>query len=167
MENYCLGFEKLMDGKDCSLCKAKELGNNKALAFYRYKDGYTKFDVVDTSHKLFFGKRVDQHMGFNTMNLIGLQEALTMIQESSLYKNLVKNWREDGVITKKPIFRKLDDRGIILIDLLDELKRCPEKSLEGLLQTHKDHLVYICATPERLRFESVGREYYQTGQQNN
>lgn len=98
MEDYCLGFEKLMDRRDCSLCKAKDLGNNRALAFFRYKDGYTKFDVVDTSNKLFFGKRVDQHMGFSTMNLYALQEALTMIQESSLYKNLLL---ELGIHTTK------------------------------------------------------------------
>lgn len=99
MEDACLGYEKLKDGYDCSLCKIKDVGNNFALTFWRNgKTGFTKFDLTNLKSKVFEGSRIDQYVYFNTTCLNGLLEASAMIQESSRYKGLLQEFQIYNVL---------------------------------------------------------------------
>lgn len=103
-KDLCLGYEYMYDlyNNDvhglCHECLVKKFNDNLALTFARRPNGFTKFEFSELNEngKIVRGKRIDQDFFFNITNQNALQEVLTMIQESSRYKDLLQEFQIDN-----------------------------------------------------------------------
>ena len=82
MTDRCFGYEKIKDGHNCVICKAKEIGN-KDLIFYSYENGNVWFDLTKGDKKL--PDRINQNFHYKINTLDGLHEALSTL---SVYPQL-------------------------------------------------------------------------------